>query len=149
MQGVRINEDARMPRLLLSEMRETSPAPDGLSGGCAVQDDEMTAILAAVSAFCVVLVILDALPKRYLTGDLGRIRVHLRPTFLRVSIASPWFLFEWLVNDRDFERDGRVSGLRLLLGCENWWARKRGDAIYYRRVIVDSREYTERERAWR
>lgn len=109
----------------------------------------MTTILASVSIFCAALVVLDALPERWLTSDLVWLRVRLKPPSLRFLVASPWLLLEWLVNDLDDVSDGTVSGLRLLLICENWWTRGRGDPVYYRRMIVDSRERLPRERAMR
>lgn len=105
----------------------------------------MIAILTAVTLFAAVLVALSRVPPRMMTHDLWRAYCVLRPDGLSVSFACPLFLFEWDVNGRDFATDRIVNGMRLLTHCENWWRRYLGRELTYRNVIVDSREWTERE----
>lgn len=103
----------------------------------------MTTILAAVTLFCAVLVVLDRVPERYLTSDLVRLTVKVRQDRLRVMVACEAFLFEWRVNDLDFYTPRkRVNGMRLLVRCENWWTVEIGGAVAYKRVMVDSREWS-------
>lgn len=102
----------------------------------------MTTILSALTLLCVVMVILDRVPERYLTSDLMLVRVSVRPDRLWVLVMCEAFLFEWCVNEHAVERPGVENGMRLLAGCENWWTREIRGTVSYRRVIVDSREFT-------
>ena len=102
----------------------------------------MTAILTAVTLFAAVLIVLDRVPKHYLTTKYLRVRCDLRRDGLTFWIICPVFAFEWDINRSDIIMGRTVNGMQLAIGCEDWWARRTGEPVTYRRVVVDSREWT-------
>lgn len=105
----------------------------------------MIAILTAVTLFVAIIVALNRVPEHMMTSDIWLVRCYVGRDNLTLTFACALFLFEWHANGRDYDRDGTVSGMRLLTRCENWWFREDGEALTYRNVIVDSREWTQRE----